>query len=303
MYDRAGRVVASRQSSAAAVPWTCATFDGRGRPASLVVPAFDGQPARTVTSNYAVGNNPLVTSVTDAAGTIETTMDLLGRVVTYTDVWGTVTTTSYDQVGRPFQSVTKPATTVATTVLSTFDAAGRLATQKIDGVTVATPAYSAATGETVSVAYGNGTSLSRMARDGSGATAGLTWALNGTSVANDVVRSQAGSVLTSVTAEGSTTVGTDTYTYDAVGRLTQAVIPHHTLTYGFGEAESTCGAWNTPGRNTNRTRMTDQFDGGTEALTTYCYDQADRLTSSAGGLAVTPIYDVQGNTKTLARKP
>src|SRR5207237_5906202 len=81
-------------------PWTCAAFDARGRVTEQDYPAFGGEAARTVTYNYAVGGNPLVTSVADAAGTITTTSDLLGRAVSYTDVWGDTTTTTYDQAGR-----------------------------------------------------------------------------------------------------------------------------------------------------------------------------------------------------------
>ena len=64
--------------------------------------------ARTVTYDYAVGGTgdpssttatPSSPRVTDPAGTITTTVDLLGRVVTYTDVWNQTTTYSYDQPG------------------------------------------------------------------------------------------------------------------------------------------------------------------------------------------------------------
>jgi hypothetical protein len=44
-------------------PWTCTGFDDAGRVASVVFPAWNGQPARTVTHNYRVGGNPNVTSV------------------------------------------------------------------------------------------------------------------------------------------------------------------------------------------------------------------------------------------------
>ena len=65
--------------------------------------------SRTVTYNYAVGGNPLVTSVADAAGTITTTSDLLGRAVSYTDVWGD--TDAFHFVQRPADSSTHIALT------------------------------------------------------------------------------------------------------------------------------------------------------------------------------------------------
>ena len=49
--------------------------------------------------------DPLTSAVADSAGTVTTVVDLLGRPIKYTDVWGTVTTTSYDRggsgLGRP----------------------------------------------------------------------------------------------------------------------------------------------------------------------------------------------------------
>ncbi|MDQ6927476.1 MAG: DNRLRE domain-containing protein, partial [Actinomycetota bacterium] len=89
VHDARGRVVASRYG--ADTTWSCTTYDDRNRITSASFPPNGTQPARSVTYNYAVGANPLVTSVTDPAGTITTTVDLLGQVVSYTDVWGNPT--------------------------------------------------------------------------------------------------------------------------------------------------------------------------------------------------------------------
>jgi len=108
-----------------------------------------------------------------------------------------------------------------------------------------------------------------------------------------------------------------TYTYDAAGRLTTAVIPHHTLTYAYAAA-NTCGANAAAGKNGNRTKFTDNFDG-TVTSVSYCYDNADRLTSTdfAGtvpsngspvavsdlastGSQPSLVYDSHGNTTRLA---
>jgi hypothetical protein len=94
--------------------WTCMSYDARGRVTSVSIAAFGGPLARTV-KYYAMGGDPLTTP-SDAAGTVTTVSDLLGRPVTYTDVWGTVTSTSYDMVGRAFQTSTKPVSAAATTV-------------------------------------------------------------------------------------------------------------------------------------------------------------------------------------------
>ena len=69
------------------------------------------------------------------------------------------------------------------------------------------------------------------------------------------------------------------YSYDAAGRLVTAVIPRNTLAYGFAQT-STCGVNTAAGRDGNRTSFSDTKDGGTPAVTGYCYDWADRLTST-----------------------
>ena len=77
----------------------------------------------------AVGSNPLVTSLADPAGTITTTVDLLGRPVSVTDVWGVVTTSVYDSVGRRTgTTITKGAVSSARTV--DYDAWGRVTTSR-----------------------------------------------------------------------------------------------------------------------------------------------------------------------------
>ncbi len=63
--------------------------------------------------------------------------------------------------------------------------------------------------------------------------------------------------------------------------LTEAgvAIPRHDWDYGYG-AVAACGTTN-PGLNNNRTTMSDSKAGGTPTTTTYCYDNADRIVSSA----------------------
>jgi YD repeat-containing protein len=58
---------------------------------------------------------PLVASVSDPAGTITATTDLLGRTVAYKDTKNTITTTTYDPAGRVAAQVTTPAGTALKT--------------------------------------------------------------------------------------------------------------------------------------------------------------------------------------------
>jgi RHS repeat-associated protein len=100
--------------------------------------------------------------------------------------------------------------------------------------------------------------------------------------------------------------------------LVTAVIPRHTLTYAYAYAGSgTCGANTAAGRNGNRTGFTDVKDGTTTSSVAYCYDNADRLTSTSptGMSGAAPVsaaslttvgplpslvYDAHGNTTVLA---
>ena len=283
VYDEAGRVVASHLNSD---PWTCMGYDSRGRLTSRAIPAIGSSPARTVSYTYAVGSDPLVTSVGDSAGTVTTTLDLLGRVVSYTDVWGKTTTSTYDQAGR-LTDTSGPAGAQH----SDYDAAGRPITQKLDGATVATPGYNSS-GELSSVSYGNGTS-GTIGRDSMGRTNALSWNQNGGSLltSDAVTYSQSGRVVDqSIDGTDPSTAGTN-FTYDGAGRLVNAYVPGHHYAYGFDNASCR-------GNDTNRTSMSDYVSDAK----TYCYDAADRLSASSDPQVGAVAYDAHGNTTTLGRQ-
>ncbi len=298
-YDAAGREAATRIGSD---DWTCTTFDERGRATSQTFPAFGGQSARTVTHNYVVGGNPLTTSISDAAGTITTTTDLLGRNTSYTDVWGDTTTTTYDQVSRVTRSQ-GPAGTQD----FVFDDPGtqRLASQKLDGNTIAIPSYDSA-GEMTSVSYpsgtgngGNNTSLSSIGKDATGQTISLTFKKpdNSDLATDSVTRSQSGRI-TDETANGTDANPSGAnFTYDGAGRLTDGYAPGRHASYTFASSGG-CGSATAAGKNTNRT--SEIIDGTTTI--SYCYDQADRLTSSTDPSYGTVAYDAHGNTTTLGNR-
>ena len=286
-YDGAGRVVATRHN---ADPWTCLAYDARGRLTSEAVPALGAPfntPARTVTRAYATGlnNDPRGSTVSDPVGTVTTTVDLLGRVVSYSDVWGNNSTSAYDPAGRLSDTSGRDGARHAD-----YDPAGRLTAQRLDGATVATATYNPA-GELASVAYGNGTALASITRDAAGRTTGLSFnQAGGSSLLTDTVGRSQGGRVTSETVDA--TAGS-TFSYDTAGRLSGASLPGHSLAYSFGD--SGCGSLPNAGRNTNRTSVTD--NGATP--TTYCYDRADRVISSSDPGVGSPSYDPHGNTRTL----
>ncbi len=134
VYDALGRMVGSHRNTEAT--WTCVAYDTRGRVSSVAIPAFGVEPARTVSHSYVVALSPLRASVTDPAGTIAATVDLLGRTVSYTDVWNKTTTSTYDQAGRLTRTV-GPAGDVEVV----HDDAGRVERQSLDSALMAEATY------------------------------------------------------------------------------------------------------------------------------------------------------------------
>ncbi|WP_166784776.1 PA14 domain-containing protein [Cryobacterium sp. TMT2-14] len=312
VYDLLGRATGTKRSGDPA--WTCATYDARGRLASTVLPDYNGVAGRTVTNNYAAANgdltaDPLTSTVTDPAGTITATIDLLGRVLRSTDVWGVVTTATYNLLGQATTSqTTVPGKAPSATAL-TYNLNGQVETITVDGTLLADPVYDNSA-QLSTVALANGTSLSAIERAATGSLTAQTWSFPGQDGYTDrVYRSQSGRIVADTTTDG-TVNASSTYAFDGAGRLVTATIPQQTLTYQYANTGS-CGLNAGAGLNGNRTSSTDQTATGTQT-TTSCYDQADRLTSSgvigpvanlnpvAAGIAPSGIsYDSHGNTTKL----
>ncbi|WIY02434.1 PA14 domain-containing protein [Amycolatopsis mongoliensis] len=297
VYDASGRVVAESTGGA----WTCTVYDARDRPLRETVPASADAPARTVTHDYAVGGDPLTSSISDENGTVTTTVDLLGRVVAYTDVNGVRTTTAYDQAGRTLSSTLTPPSTAdaARTISFGYDDAGRVTTEKLDGVVLATVGFDGA-GELSSVTYGNGTALTSITKDNAARLLALGWrTADGKDVVSQVTRTAAGTVTDESLGGVDARPDGSNYGYDTAGRLTEAYVTGHHYTYDFtSPASATCptGTQADAGLNTNRMRLLDQTAAGT-AETRYCYDAADRLLATEGATVLSEFaYDTDGNT-------
>ncbi len=318
-YTARGQIAGTKNSGNPT--WSCATYDPRGRPLTTTYPNFTryntngtttpNVGARTVTYTY----SGLTTSVSDGtAGTspIVTKVDLLGRVVEYTDAWNRTTTFTYDRWGR----VTATAAPGADTLHRYYDAAGRVELVRLGGTAVsdevADPNYDAA-GRLLEVFYRSGSG-----KKGNSTKGALTYDANNGEVkkidwnatvpvnptpltSNEVRYSRSGLIVDEVIdgtdpyRTGTTNLTLDNYTYDQAERLVDARNPGQQTTYTFN-ATGGCGLLATAGKNTNRT--TKVTNGG--APVTYCYDNADRLTSTTGEAAVGSIaYDARGNTTTI----
>ncbi|MFD0520949.1 RHS repeat-associated core domain-containing protein [Paractinoplanes durhamensis] len=296
VYDAAGRQVGRRIGSEA---WQCTAYDAIGRVTGRSWPATSSASARTSTYTFNVGGNPLVSSVTDTGGTITTQVDLLGRLVSYTDANGQTSTTTYNQSGQ-VTGTSGPQGTIT----KTYDPnSGNPATVTADGTLVATSHYDGATEHLTSVTYGNGTNAT-IGYDGLGTQNSLVFTTgSGTLVAgNKTTLSPArrvtteledinGTGLTNPNPAGSTAT---TYTYDGAGRLVTAYLPSASATYGY--AAGSCANANA-GANTNRSSVTITPTGGSASSTNYCYNSADQIVSSStsAGTNSQYAYDAHGN--------
>lgn len=287
VYNAAGDPVATRLNNDA---WTCTTYDTRGRILSTTVPSFNGQPARTITNVWAIGNNPLKTSSADGNGTITVETDLLGRTTKYTDASGNITTTSYDNAGR-VTSRTSPLG-LEEYIYDDYD---RLTSQKLDTVTYATVTYDSF-GRISRVDYNNAgiLRLESVGRDSLQRLTGLSYRVTdggqNVLVSDGVVRAVTGDVKQQTTAGQNSS-----YAYDKAGRLYWANIGGTIYQYQFGAPSgSTC---NQAGTNLNAQKNSNRTKLIVAGVTTeYCYDQADRLIHSSDSSIGNPSYDAHGNT-------
>ncbi len=298
LYDQTGRQAGRRVGTTAIIGvagWECTAYDSRGRVLTRSWPAHGSTSARTVTSAYNVGGDPLRSSVIDLTGAVTSTVDLLGRTTTYT-VNGRTTYTYYSQNGQT-QALIGPQG-LQGTQFAYEPNSGQLDTVKIDGVTTANVDYHPTTGRISQVAYGNNTTL-YPGYDGRGrqTDARVFETGTGTRVADDsVIRSPAGRVVD----QAIDTLGPDledrnpsgpNFVYDGAGRLTTAWTGAGQETNGYTD-QPACTLAPNAGQNTNRSTLT--HPGGVD---TYCYDRADRLRFGPGIPTVT--YDDHGNTLNL----
>lgn len=304
VYDDAGNVVASRNNTD---PWTCTTYDSRGRVAQTIVPTINGRSGRVLTYNYAVGGNPLIGSVTDSTtGTTTAQVDLLRRTTTNTDTFGYQTTYAYDNLGRP-------ATTQSLTGTEsvTYDNYSRPVTYAINGTTYATITYDQY-GRTASVNYPQATNgsgslgLTQIKYDAQQQTDGSIYTFSDGTTYNESVSldAQTGMVTGDSIAEGGKTANS-TYQYDGVGRLTGATIDNWQYQYGFGAQDASCSGIanfnpnaSADGNRTNYSVTNTQTSAST--TTSNCYNTADQIVTSTDAQIGTPTYDADGNVTQLA---
>jgi len=320
-YDVMGRLAGTKVDGDTA--WSCTTYDARGRVTKQVTAGPTGVASTTVNTSYnatATGLTVAVTGPTIAGSTnstVTTKTDLLGRTTSYIDVWGTTTTPTYEALTGRLLKVTTTATGIPSTDTEyTYDLDGKTTQVKNAGQVYATPTYDAVQ-RLSNVSYLGGATLDVTWDAKRGSVQKNTWTFPGSSAITDsVTRSVAGRIVQEKIVQGAKTY-TSTYGYDSAGRLINAKIPGHDLTYQFASTGG-CGPNTAAGASGNRTGYVDAYTApGTitpvTTTTQYCYDWADRLLSTtvagapsgattiADGLAASDIaYDSRGNTSRIA---
>lgn len=300
-FDAAGRPVAILTGSEGKGDLACTTYAPDGTIIASSTSA-GGKVVESSTVTIAVGGDPRVTvTQTTVSGTLvdgeqktRVETDLLGRVTSYTDISGVVTTYAYDVRGRPTsRTITGGDGTALATVATAYDdQTGRITKVEIDGREAARVDYDGS-GRVIRVDYGSGvTQQWEYAPNGSIRSSSVATKDDRT-IVDQVKANDAGRVMgrtTKVTGEGATSRDWE-YGYDQARRLTDAVLnvsgdlagvgsDKVKLTYGFGPQGGGCpGGYADPGSDLNRT-------SGSRNGTAYetCYDGAGRPVSTTDPL-------------------
>jgi len=254
---------------------------------------------------------------------LQTTVDLLGRVVSSRDEWGFVTTTTYDQAGRVTQTFTKdPSTTTVQTMLYAFVGSG-FGVNQVASITSGAPVSPVVVfaqmsydslGRVTTTTYSNGTTKTAPTYDAYLRPTLTEFKKGATALYSEVTgfNPMSGRVIDTAIGGVQSYAWGDDYTYDKAGRL----VNWWTLDAAGGRVNSSaqysfysggtpgCGnaQW---GRNSNRlSQVSDTYNAASSLTGTktdqYCYDNADRLTSFIpGGGAPNPFtglaYDIHGS--------
>ncbi|MFC9843931.1 DNRLRE domain-containing protein [Streptomyces sp. NPDC060223] len=294
-YGRWGQADTVKETASGVTRTTTSSYDEAGRPLGTNVTGSTGtdMPATTIT----YGTSGLETKVTAGGRTITSTIDRLGREISYDDGTGNTTRTTYDALNRaltitdsvpssttyaydtaadPRGLPTSVTDSVAGTFTGTYDGDGQLVKETLPGGNILTVDY-----------------------DASGRETGREYAdANGTTIlADHGDYTIAGQLASHAQTDGGTIVSG--YDYDSAGHLTSAQDDTGstctTRAYAFGDDRS------------NRTGLTTstlaEACGSTTApltdSTSYAYDSADRLVSATRGTTTTKaVYDAFGRRTT-----
>ncbi|WP_254876554.1 DNRLRE domain-containing protein [Streptomyces sp. CAI-85] len=280
-YDRWGQVLTKTETANDVTRTTTTTRDDNGRVAKLTVTGGAGEETPATDYGYSTTTGKLV-SVTSDGQTVSFGYDALGRQITYEDGTGNTATTAFDALDRVVKVTDSAPSTrtytyddadqvktltdsVAGTYTASYDADGNLTTESLPGDLTLTLATNT-----------EGTVTAKEYTDADGTT------VLSDSASYTVHAQQAGHTQT----DGATTE-TD-YTYDSVGRLTEAA--DATATGCTARAYAFDANSNRTALNTSSDDCDSSTSDTTTATTSYAYDSGDRLIADGTG------YDALGRT-------
>ncbi|MGW1666745.1 DNRLRE domain-containing protein, partial [Streptomyces microflavus] len=266
---------------------TITTFDTAGRPTHVSLSGGTGSTVPSTTTAYD-DNTGTIATVTANGQTLTHTRDALGREIGYNDGSGNSVTTEYDSLDRPVK-VTDSAPSTTTYTYDTGKEPRGLETSRTDSVAGTFTADYTPDGQLATEQLPGGYTVT-VGRDEAGQETGRihTRDSDATVIASDAAdHSIHGQIVRNTNASGQTYARA--YTYDKLGRLTQAdnTAPDSTCTrrnYSFdGNSNRTALAIaaSAPGATCTSTGATTTTSG---------YDSADRL------IATGIVYDAFGRT-------
>lgn len=289
-HDVMGREVGSRTvGTDGPHATTCTTYDDAGEVTEVRVPARGDQPSETTTVTYFEKNDPFTTKTTttvgDATYTTYTHIDLYGKTLGKTDIYGTTYTYTYDPLtGKQLTATTTLADGKgSTTVTNTYASSGELTSIAADGVVLATLAPVQTDGSQT-ITYFNGVSTTITPQE-LGGLDDQTWrTADRKQLSYTTEKANSQRVLAEqITYDTGKTAKYD-YVYDLIGRLTSARLsaPIQTTAsqweYGFGTPA--LGSNDKAGLNSNRTSAITISNAGTSKVD-YGYNSNDQLIATS----------------------
>ncbi|MER6162762.1 RHS repeat-associated core domain-containing protein [Streptomyces sp. NPDC001868] len=285
-YGYFGQTTKVTETAGSQTRTTTSTHDAAGRPLKTTITGTLGQAVPETTNEYdpATGQITKVTSTT--GGTITSSYDKLGRLISYTDADAGKTSTEYDKLDRPVKVTDTAPSTVTYTYNHTAEPRG-LVTKTSDSVAGDFSATYDADGSIAAETLPGGYTLT-VTEDTTGATTSRAYTRD-----SDATNVYTDTVTENVHGQATSHQGwsAQKYTYDKAGRLTN-------VDDTVGEA-CTRRAY-TFDKRTNRTALaTATAESGSActstgaATTSHTYDSADRLVDSGY------TYDAFGRTTAL----
>ena len=329
-YDISGRLRAAVTTGTSDAQTTCSSYTDGGALQASATYDHTGALLESTTVVDAAGGNPLTQSVTvthgDAAPvasgsqvTATTTVDLLGRTVSATDIAGTVTTHVYDVLGNETSRTSTPPAGSGASPLSfayAYQAAdGMLHSMSVNGTLAATVSYSPQTGAVSGITYADGVSVAPTWLDNGalGTVSAVTGDDSLGTVTDSITQSAYGRIESNTLRTSGTSKYAESrgYTYDGEGRLSYAVISSgaaalmaqvSSFGYRYAAAQDASCASAYAGAGRDGLRSGGVVDG---AAYVSCHNAAGELTSTtdpqitggSGSAAVT--HDGLGRVLTI----